>query len=90
MTRKKKTYSDFYFSYNIEVYDKRTNNLLGCSKGWARRDTTKSENSMFRHIGMFFEFHYKTFRCIEENMDYRIISKEKKWDNPNNKLPEEK
>lgn len=90
MARRKIKYSDFHFSYQVEVYDKRTNRLLEVAKGWARRDTQEAENKMMWRIGMQLEYEFKKYNCIEEHMDYKIIKKEKQWDNPDLIPPEEK
>lgn len=75
-------YSDYHFTYQVEVRDNRTGRLLGVKAGWTRRDTEENENWMCWRVGMSFEYEYKIYKCIEEHMDYKILSKERRWDNP--------
>lgn len=82
MKTRKINYSDFHFIYQVEVRDKRTGRVLGTRPGWTRRDTEENETWMCWRIGMGFEYEYKTFKCIEEHMEYKILSKELHWDNP--------
>ena len=82
MRTRKINYSDFHYSYQVEVYDSRTNTLLGTRPGWTRRDTNENETMMLWRVGMSFEYEYKVYKCIEEHMTYKVISKVKQWDNP--------
>lgn len=75
-------YSNYHFTYQVEVRDNRIGRLLGVKAGWTRRDTEENENWMCWRVGMSFEYEYKIYKCIEEHMDYKILSKERRWDNP--------